>query len=131
MRQALQQSASHQLLSDAARRGQHYDRHVTDVFVIEYTAQQLVGYIEVNIRNFVQGSQASAVPYIEAWYVEPEWRQQGLGKALLRHAEEWAKAQGYQELASNSLIQNHSSIDAHKALGFNEVERIVCFIKKL
>ena len=108
-----------------------HDTGITDVFVLEHPEQSLIGYIELNIRNYAEGSQATAIPYIEAWYIESPWRQKGLGKSLLIFAEQWAKEQGYSELASDSLINNRNSIATHKALGFNEVERIVCFIKKL
>ena len=35
------------------------------------------------------------------------------------------------EIASDSEIDNIDSIKAHNALGFKEVERSVCFLKKI
>ncbi|MEW7993700.1 MAG: GNAT family N-acetyltransferase [gamma proteobacterium symbiont of Clathrolucina costata] len=93
--------------------------------------QQAVGFIELNLRNFAEGSRHPLVPYVEAWYVEPEHRGMGYGKALMRQAEEWALAQGCTELASDTEITNHQSIAMHRYLGFEETERIVCFLKKL
>ena len=118
-------------INETARYFLKHDTGITDVFVLDHQEHGLIGYIELNIRNHAEGSQATAIPYIEAWYIEPAWRQQGYGESLLRFAEQWAKEQGYRELASDSLINNRKSIATHKALGFNEVERIVCFIKKL
>ena len=46
-------------------------------------------------------------------------------------AEEWAINNGFNELASDAELENLSSLAAHKALGFQEVERIVCFIKRI
>jgi aminoglycoside 6'-N-acetyltransferase I len=43
----------------------------------------------------------------------------------------WAKAKGFTEIASDTWLENESSIMAHKALGYTEVERIVCFVKPL
>ena len=49
----------------------------------------------------------------------------------MAHAERWARALGYSELASDAEIDNTVSIAAHRALGFEETDRIVCFLKKL
>jgi aminoglycoside 6'-N-acetyltransferase I len=49
----------------------------------------------------------------------------------MAHAERWAGALGYSELASDAEIDNTVSISAHRALGFDETDRIVCFLKKL
>jgi aminoglycoside 6'-N-acetyltransferase I len=94
-------------------------------------AGEIVGFMELNIRNFAEGSRHSKVPYVEAWYVKPTWQGRGIGKQLMQRAEQWAKSQGYSELASDTEIGNHRSISIHKHLGFMETERIVCFLKKL
>ena len=90
-----------------------------------------IGFIELNIRNFAEGSRNDKVPYLEAWYIAPEYQGKGFGKQLMAHAEQWAKAQGFNELASDTEITNTKSIALHKALGFIETERVVCFLKKL
>jgi hypothetical protein len=59
-----------------------------------------------------------------------EWSLESL--AIVRaQAEQWATSLGYSELGSGTEIENHVSIAAHLALGFEEVERFVCFLKKL
>ncbi|MEW8248700.1 MAG: aminoglycoside 6'-N-acetyltransferase [Candidatus Thiodiazotropha sp.] len=90
-----------------------------------------VGFIELNIREFAEGSRRPRVPYVEAWYVEPEYRGMNCGRLLMRKAESWALGQGYSELASDTEIDNRQSIAIHARLGFEETERIVCFLKKL
>ncbi len=92
---------------------------------------QLIGFIELNIRGYAQGSQAPAVPYVEGWYVEENYRGQGVGKALMFAAENWAESQGFSELGSDADIDNHHSIAAHKQLGFEETDRAVHFLKRL
>ncbi|WP_231517041.1 GNAT family N-acetyltransferase [Marinobacterium lacunae] len=86
---------------------------------------------EINVRNFAEGSRRSKVPYIEAWLVDPEKRGEGVGKALIQKAEQWACSRGYSELASDTDLTNVASISIHKHMGFTETERIVCFIKSL
>jgi len=45
-------------------------------------------------------------------------------------AEDWARQSGYRELASDTETHNQYSIDLHQRLGFLEVERGVCLVKK-
>lgn len=104
---------------------------VVEVFVVEVSANQLAGFIELNIRNFAEGSVKSEVPYVEGWYIDSEYQASGLGKALMQRAEQWAKERGCNELASDAELDNERSIDIHKKLGFRETYRIVCFLKKL
>jgi len=92
---------------------------------------EVIGFMELNIRNFAEGSRSSKLPYVEAWYIKPEYRGNGYGKQLMNKADQWAISQGYSELASDTEIDNHRSISMHKHLGFLETERIVCFLKKL
>lgn len=103
---------------------------VMAVYVVE-SGGSVVGFIELNIRNFAEGSRESQVPYVEGWYVHPQHQKQGLGKALMMQAEAWAKAQGFGELASDTEHDNMASQTIHRNLGFQEVERVVCFLKKL
>ena len=89
------------------------------------------GFLELNVRNYAEGSRANRVPYIEGWFVTADLRGRGHGKQLIETAEQWALKNGYNELASDAELENEASIAAHKALGFTEVDRVVCFIKQL
>jgi aminoglycoside 6'-N-acetyltransferase I len=71
------------------------------------------------------------VPHVEGWYVEAQHRRRRIGARLLAAAERWARAAGYAELASDAALDNHASIAAHEALGFEITDRIVCLLKKL
>ena len=74
---------------------------------------------------------SSPVAYVEAWYVDSDVRRQGIGRALFRAAEDWARAQGLTEIASDAELHNEVSIAAHKAIGYTETDRIVCFLRSL
>ena len=69
--------------------------------------------------------------YIEGWFIDEDLRRQGLGTELVRAGERWAREQGLVEIASDAEIDNEISIRAHKAIGYEEEERIVCFRKDL
>lgn len=89
------------------------------------------GMIELSLRLYAEGCAGSPVPYVEAWYVAPPHRGRGVGRALMAAAEDWARARGHTELASDALLDNVASHHAHAALGFAEVERTVHFRKAL
>lgn len=101
------------------------------VFVAEFSGR-LVAFIEVGLRSHAEGCDSrQAVGFIEGWYVRPEHRCQGVGRALLTVAEQWSRQQGALELASDTWIDHELSIDVHRALGFEVVERTVHFRKSL
>jgi aminoglycoside 6'-N-acetyltransferase I len=100
------------------------------VFVCERPAEGLAGFLELSIRNYAEGC-TGPVPHVESWYVDPDVRRLGIGKSLMGAAEGWARAAGYDEIASDATLANRASQSAHGAVGFDEVERAVHFRKKL
>lgn len=91
----------------------------------------LGGFAEVGTRSVADSCETSPVAYLEGWYVDPDMRLQGIGAALVRAAEAWARAKGYREFASDAQLHNVDSQRAHVALGFTEVERAVLYRKAL
>ncbi len=104
---------------------------IDQIIVCETDPQRLVGFAELRVRNYAEGSENMAVPYLEGWFVDVSCRGRGIGALLIAAAEEWARSLGYSELASDARIDDERSIAAHLALGFREVERSVSFMKKL
>jgi aminoglycoside 6'-N-acetyltransferase I len=92
---------------------------------------RLIGFLELDQRKYAPGCASSPVPFIEGWYVDPAARRRGVGRALVRAAEEWARAAGFIEMGSDAEIENADSLAAHQALGYVEIERIVCFRRAL
>ena len=90
-----------------------------------------VGFAELNIRPYAEGCSTDRVGFLEGWFVVPDARRQGVGRALVLAAEAWAHAQGCTEFSSYTLVDNDASTSAHLALGFEEVEVIRCFRKEL
>ncbi|MCA9959751.1 MAG: GNAT family N-acetyltransferase [Anaerolineales bacterium] len=101
------------------------------VFVAERPFGGLAGFIEVGIRKYAEGCTTSPVAYLEGWHVDADYRRQGVGRALVAAAEAWARQHGYHEIASDTQLDNVVSLAGHLALGYEEVERQICFIKKL
>ena len=92
---------------------------------------QLVGFVEVALRDWAEGCTARPVGYIEGWYVEPSHRQRGVGRKLIEAAEQWVLSRGCTEMGSDAELENETSHRAHRALGYSEVIRVVLFSKKL
>jgi len=101
------------------------------VLLAEEENQSVLGFVELSIRPYAEGCSTDHVGYLEGWYVVPNARRRGVGRALVAAAEDWARAQGCTEFASDALADNVVSTDAHQKLGFEEVEVIRCFRKLL
>jgi aminoglycoside 6'-N-acetyltransferase I len=102
------------------------------VFVSVGPDGRLQGFLEASLRcDYVEGCTTKPVGYIEGWYVVPEFRRQGIGRALVAVAEEWARSRGCREMASDAEIGNLASQAAHERLGYLEAGRIVHFRKEL
>ena len=91
----------------------------------------IVGFAELNIRNYAEDCVTDRVGYLEGWYVVPHARRNGIGRSLVEAALAWARSQGCTEFASDALIDNADSAKAHLALGFVETVQIRCFKKDL
>jgi aminoglycoside 6'-N-acetyltransferase I len=101
------------------------------VWVAQATDGELAGFLEVSVRNYAEGAGRRNVGYLEGWYVKPGFRKQGIGRALVKAAEDWAARRGFTHMASDTGLSNATSLEAHLAMGYREVERGIHFIKPL
>ena len=92
---------------------------------------KLAGFLEASIRPFVEDCESDNVGYLEGWFVDPEYRRQGLGRMLVSAAENWAKIRGCTEMASDAELGNDMSLAAHTKLGYEETSRLVHLRKEL
>jgi aminoglycoside 6'-N-acetyltransferase I len=101
------------------------------VLVAEHEAGNLVGFLEVSIRPFVEDCETDHVGYLEGWFVDPTVRGRGIGRELVRIAENWAREKGCEEMASDAEIGNDVSLSAHQRLGYSETSRLIHLRKEL
>src|SRR5262249_27189985 len=105
-------------------------REPAEVLVAE-SQGLLVGLAELSIRPCAEGCNTDRVAYLEGWFVSPGERRRGVGRALAQAADDWGRAAGCVELASDTSPNNGVSISAHIAVGFESVGTVLCFRKRL
>ncbi len=93
--------------------------------------QGLVGFAEVTMHERADGCTTSPVGYLEGWWVDRERRRSGVGTALLRAAERWARGRGATEFASDAHADNDASRAAHVANGFETRAPVTRFHKRI
>lgn len=90
-----------------------------------------VGFAEASIRrDYVNGCDTSPVLFLEGVYVAPDARRRGIAKALFKRVEHWGTLRGCEEFASDTDVANTDVQALHRALGFEETERVVFFRKR-
>jgi aminoglycoside 6'-N-acetyltransferase I len=97
-----------------------------------WVGQECVGFIDVSIRvDYVEGSDSSPVGFVEGIYVKDIYRKQGIAQRLVARGEKWAQSQGCTQMGSDIEQHNTVSYDFHTKVGFQEANRIICFIKDI
>jgi len=93
---------------------------------------RVIGFAEAAVRHdYVNGCDTSPVLFLEGLFVDPDHRRQGVAGALIAAVADWGRARGCTEFASDAEIDNVDSHALHRALGFAETERVVCFRREL
>lgn len=103
-----------------------------NIFFIKYINNNPVGFAHCSLRHdYVEGTSSSPVGYLEGIYIKDDYRGSGYAKELLDACINFAKQNGCSEFASDCELDNNNSLLFHKALGFEEVNRVICFKKNI
>ena len=93
---------------------------------------EAVGFAQCQLRrDYVEGTESSPVGYLEGIFVTQPCRNRGYARALLAACQDWARARGCTEFASDCELTNSESLAFHLRMGFLEANRIICFTKRL
>lgn len=93
---------------------------------------EAVGFAQCQLRrDYVEGTESSPVGYLEGIFVARPCRNRGYARALLAACQDWARARGCTEFASDCELTNSESLAFHLRMGFLEANRIICFTKRL
>ena len=101
------------------------------VTVADLGSGRLAGFLEASIRPQAEDCDTENVGYLEGWFVDEPYRQQGIGRRMVEAAENWARQRGCSEMASDAEINNTISQQAHNRLGYEETSRLVHLRKEL
>ncbi|MBT3981194.1 MAG: GNAT family N-acetyltransferase [Bacteriovoracaceae bacterium] len=100
-------------------------------FIAFNSSDQICGFLEASVRNYVNGCEHSPVLFLGGIWVQGDAQRQGIGRQLLIELEGYAKSKGFKEIGSDCSLDNLDSQAAHKGWGFSETERVVYFRKDL
>ena len=99
---------------------------------IKLVGEKPVGFALCQLRrDYVEGTSASPVGYLEGIFVIEEYRRRGIAQELVSSCERWAMQKGCTEFASDCEMDNELSLHFHTAVGFDVANRIICFRKDL
>lgn len=102
------------------------------VCFMKYVEGKPIGFAQCQLRyDYVEGTQTSPVGYLEGIFIQEEYRHKGFAKELLQKCEKWANDKACSEFASDCELNNIDSLKFHLAVGFEEVNRIICFRKEI
>ena len=91
-----------------------------------------VGFAHCQLRHdYVEGTESSPVGYLEGIYVKETDRGEGIARKLLTACEDWAGEKGCAEFASDCEVTNTVSQHFHEAVGFEEANRLVAYVRKI
>ena len=101
-------------------------------FFLYFDGDLPAGFAQCQLRyDYVEGTHSSPVGYLEGVFVPESHRGRGIAAELLALCESWAAENGCKEFASDCELVNEASYAFHLRHGFREVNRVICFCKKL
>ena len=119
----------------SALEDEFHEREMKQIFVsndwfcyfLEEESGQIAGFVELSLRNIVDGCLSSPVAYLEGLYLKKEYRGKGLGRETIKTIKSWCKNKGFTELAMDTELANIEAQKFFAAIGFHETYRIVQF----
>lgn len=81
-------------------------------FLVAEVDGAIRGYVDVLVRPWEHAA------WVANAAVAPNYRRQGIGTALMRHAESWAREQGLETLLAETTTKNYPALCFYQKLGF-------------
>lgn len=102
------------------------------VLVAKASDQAILGFAIVSIRrDYVEGAEKSPTGYLEAIYVESDYRKEGIAKHLVATGEKWLKENNCTQIGSDTWLTDTRSRKFHQSIGFWEEDELVHFLKNI
>lgn len=102
--------------SHLARTVEQYFSKETPLWWVEFSSPSPVACLWVgNAVDQVRGDRGT---HIFLLYVVPEHRQRGIGKALMRYVEDWARTRGDRQIGLQVFQSNQPALNLYNQLGY-------------
>jgi len=101
--------------------------HSEDAIFIAEENKKPLGFIHIRLGSDYYYKEKHG--HIEDLVVAVEGEGKGIGKLLIRTAEEWARSQGFRWLTLNVFAQNQKATQVYEKLGYGE--DILKYVKEL
>lgn len=103
-----------------------------DFIALAKLDDEYVGFIHIALRcDYVEGADYDRTAYLEGIFVKAKYRNKGVANLLLLQGEQWARLKGLRQIGSDTSVSNLISQEFHSKAGFEEVNRVVCYLKNL
>jgi len=93
-------------------------------FVAAGPSQRLSDFLEATVRPFAEGCDTEPIGYIEGSYVDAAARRRAFGGRLVEAAKDGRGS-------PDGLTKNRVRLRAHRAIGYEDRERLIHFRKGL
>ena len=106
-------------LRDSAHWAASLAQPMATIFVAELEPGQLAGFVTVAVQDEVHSLlQPIRIGRVGTVGVTSEWRGHGIGRALMRHAQDWVQTRGGIELRLNVWAFNEPARRLYEELGY-------------
>lgn len=106
---------------------QHDECHT--VYVAERPdGQQVIGWVHVYTRQLLLTDLQAEIGGL---VVDERYRQSGIGRLLMQHAEEWARKKGCEAVTLRSNVLRKDAHIFYEKVGYRSVKTLMAFYKAL
>ena len=116
MERTYREAYPHQTFSHLETTVDHYWSEQTPVWWVETALAQAIACLWLG--NAVDQGTGERYTHVFLLYVVPEYRRQGIGTTLMRHAEAWARARGDHQIGLQVLMTNQPGLTFYQQLGY-------------
>lgn len=98
------------------------------IFVAETSEEEIIGWVHIHLYQLLE---SGVVAEIGGLVVNEEYRGNGVGRELMRCAEEWARGKGCDTVSLRSNVVRRGAHAFYESIGYTKVKEQYTYKKKL